>query len=83
MYVQVRKELSEKTLGAVKLLQAEFCMPISESERVKQMELGGGGLIDIGVYTVSLSCMVFGEMPVSITAVGNLMSTGKWRSNFQ
>ncbi|XP_052218239.1 trans-1,2-dihydrobenzene-1,2-diol dehydrogenase-like [Dreissena polymorpha] len=33
----------------------------------------GGGFLDIGIYVVQLACMVFNEMPVFITAVGNLM----------
>ena len=76
VYVQVRKELSENTLGTVKLLRAEFCVPIVDVERIKQKELGGGGCLDIGVYLISLACMVFDEMPESVTAVGSLMSTG-------
>ena len=77
MYAQIRKELSEQTLGTVKLLRAEFCVPIMEVERINKLELGGGGLIDIGCYLVALACMVFGEMPESVTAVGNLFSTGE------
>lgn len=76
VYAQVRKELSQQTIGKVKLLRAEFCMPIAGVERVRDLELGGGGLIDIGCYLVSIACMVFGEMPKSVTAVGNLFSTG-------
>ena len=76
-YAQIRKELSEKSIGKVKLLRAEFLVPIGDVERVQKLELGGGGLIDIGCYLVSLACMVFGEMPESVTAVGNLFPTGE------
>ena len=61
----------------MKLLRAEFLVPIADKDRIKLKELGGGGCIDIGVYLISLTCMVFNEMPETITAVGNLMSTGK------
>ena len=77
VYAQIRKELSEQTIGKVKLLRAEFCMPICDLDRIRLKELGGGGLLDIGCYMISLACMVFGEMPESVTAVGNLLSTGK------
>ena len=61
----------------MKLLRAEFLVPIADKDRIKLKELGGGGCIDIGVYLISLACMVFNELPETITAVGNLMSTGK------
>ena len=54
----------------MKLLRAEFLVPIADKDRIKLKELGGGGCIDIGVYLISLACMVFNEMPETITAVG-------------
>ena len=45
-------------------------------ERFQKPELGGGGLLNLGIYPIQLACMVFGEMPESITAVGNLNSYG-------
>ena len=53
-------------------------MPIGDVDRLRLKELGGGGLLDIGCYVISLACMVFGEMPESVTAVGNLLSTGEF-----
>lgn len=76
VYAQIRKELSGQRLGTVKLVKAEFCKPSSHVDRIKTKELGGGGCLDRGIYVISLACMVFGEMPESISAVGNLMSTG-------
>lgn len=76
IYGQIRHELSERSVGKVKLLRAEFCKPSSHVDRLTKLELGGGGCLDRGIYVISLACMVFGEIPESITAVGNLLSTG-------
>ena len=78
VYQQVRNELSEKTLGTIKLIRAEFCWSLLEMERLLKPELGGGGLENLGTYPVALACMVFGEMPESIKAVGNITSTGEY-----
>ena len=78
VYQQVRKELSEKTLGTIKLLRAEMCLSVLEVERLQKLELGGGGLENFGIYPVALACMVFGEMPESIKAVGNITPTGEY-----
>ena len=66
----------------MKLVKAEFCKPSSHVDRIKTKELGGGGCLDRGIYVISLACMVFGEMPESISAVGNLMSTGNRHTLF-
>ena len=39
--------------------------------------LGGGSVLDIGVYPISLATMIFrGERPEKIYAQGTLLSTG-------
>jgi predicted dehydrogenase len=38
--------------------------------------LGGGGLLDVGVYTVSLASMVFGGPPTRIASMADLGETG-------
>ena len=79
MYGHVRKELSEKTVGDVKLVRAELCIPYLYKEHFKKLELGGGGFVEIASYVFSVACMVYGEMPESINAVGNLLPTGMFK----
>lgn len=41
------------------------------------MALGGGTILDLGVYVLQLAVMIFGPtMPVSLKAVGQLNSDG-------
>lgn len=79
VYCQIRKELREGTLGDPQLIQATFCVQSAHVERIKNVAMGGGGLLDIGIYVVQFATLVFPEMPESITAVGR-MNGGEYNS---
>ena len=72
------QELETGTLGDIRLVQANMCISVFayDIKRMVTASLGGGGAIDIGIYAINLACMVFKEMPQSITAVGNLSEAG-------
>ncbi|XP_026272057.1 trans-1,2-dihydrobenzene-1,2-diol dehydrogenase [Frankliniella occidentalis] len=75
-YEQVRRELSAGAIGEIIQLNAEFGVHI-EAARVKQKDLGGGTILDLGVYVLQLAVMIFGpKMPLSVKAVGHLNSDG-------
>nr|XP_020648328.1 trans-1,2-dihydrobenzene-1,2-diol dehydrogenase-like [Pogona vitticeps] len=74
---KIRSLLRQRTLGDVVALHAEFGIPLLSVPRCVEKELGGGALLDIGLYCVQLACMVFpGEKPESILASGFLYKTG-------
>ncbi|CAI5790705.1 trans-1,2-dihydrobenzene-1,2-diol dehydrogenase-like [Podarcis lilfordi] len=73
---KIRSLLHQRTVGDVLVVQAEFGVPILTVPRVVKKDLGGGALLDIGIYCVQLACMVFdGEKPESIVASGFLHET--------
>ncbi|XP_078511256.1 trans-1,2-dihydrobenzene-1,2-diol dehydrogenase isoform X1 [Lissotriton helveticus] len=75
--VQIRTLLSQKALGEVKVVRAEFGASIHNVPRLVEKELGGGSILDIGCYCIQFAMMVFGgEKPESITAKGFLYETG-------
>ncbi|XP_053383571.1 trans-1,2-dihydrobenzene-1,2-diol dehydrogenase-like [Mercenaria mercenaria] len=76
VYDEIRQEMAAGSLGDVRLVQVNFCESLSQVERVNDVKLGGGASLDIGIYTIQFACLVFNEMPESITAVGNLMKSG-------
>ncbi|CAH2319087.1 trans-1,2-dihydrobenzene-1,2-diol dehydrogenase [Pelobates cultripes] len=77
VYEQIRTLLSQKAIGDVKVLRAEFGSNQYHVPRAVQKELGGGALLDIGCYCIQFALMVFnGERPESITAKGFLYETG-------
>ncbi|XP_053218104.1 trans-1,2-dihydrobenzene-1,2-diol dehydrogenase-like [Podarcis raffonei] len=73
---KIRSLLNQRTVGDVLVVQAEFGVPLVTVPRVLKKDLGGGALLDIGIYCVQLACMVFdGEKPESIVASGFLHET--------
>lgn len=64
-------------LGDIVLFQADFGFKDSGVARISQIELGGGALLDIGVYIISFASMVFGgNMPSKVAAIGDLFPNG-------
>lgn len=64
-------------LGEVRSLQASigFPAPYDPAGRLWAPELGGGALLDLGVYTVDLARSMLGD-PAGLTARGSLAGTG-------
>jgi len=59
---KVRNWLSKGLIGKVKMVQANFGFraPIEPDHRLFKLELGGGALLDVGIYPISFASMVFG-----------------------
>lgn len=77
VHAEVRRLLAEEAIGEVKLVKAYFGSPQLHIPRSVEKELGGGALLDIGVYCLQFILMVFrGERPLSIQASGVLLDSG-------
>jgi predicted dehydrogenase len=77
--VKVREWLDSDILGEVKMVQANFCFsaPLNPQGRLYNIELGGGALLDAGVYPVSLASFVFGgKKPEAVNSMMYLGKTG-------
>ncbi len=64
-------------LGQVLAVDADFGtrFPHDPTSRLLAPELGGGSLLDLGVYPVALACLLLGP-PASVAAVSTAASTG-------
>ncbi len=64
-------------IGAVKYIRADFgfLSPFDPAGRLYNLRLGGGSLLDIGIYPLYLCLQLLGE-PNRITAAGRLSPTG-------
>ncbi len=69
--VRARELLAQGAIGSLVSLQAELgiAREFDPSDRLFAPELGGGALLDLGVYVVSLAQMVLGT-PQSVSVVG-------------
>ena len=77
LMVKVRALLAENALGDVRMLAADFGFGsrFNPQSRLYNPELGGGALLDVGVYPVSLASMIFGP-PARIASLAHLGQTG-------
>jgi predicted dehydrogenase len=69
---KVRQWLASGIIGELRMVQANFCFAaaFNPSGRLFNIELGGGALLDAGVYPVSLASMVFGgEKPETVASM--------------
>jgi len=74
---KLRELISDGSLGDIKLVQADFGFKHTNQARLLQEELGGGGVLDIGVYPISLASLAFGGgAPSKIQSSGTIGPTG-------
>ncbi len=75
--VRLRELVREGAIGEVRLVTANFGIraEFDPEHRLFKPELGGGALLDLGVYPVSFASMLLGE-PDTVQAAGTLAPTG-------
>jgi predicted dehydrogenase len=75
--VAVRELLAAGAVGEVRSVQADLGVRRSfdPADRLFALELGGGALLDLGVYVVSFAQMLLGT-PDTVAAGGSLFPTG-------
>lgn len=74
---QLRTWLQQGIIGDVRLVQADFCIniPFTPEHRLYRPELGGGALLDLGIYPLSFTAMVLG-MPQHTQSHAHIGQTG-------
>jgi len=78
LMAKVRQILSEGTLGEISMLTADFGFRATGEGRTEILTsptYGGGSLLDVGVYPVSLASMIFGA-PSRLATLAHLGETG-------
>ncbi|XP_074550930.1 trans-1,2-dihydrobenzene-1,2-diol dehydrogenase-like [Halichoeres trimaculatus] len=75
--IEVRRLLGQGEVGDVQLVRADLGAPLTHIPRLAQRELGGGALLDLGIYCLQFVLMVYnGEKPESIQVTGHCLNTG-------
>ncbi len=61
--VRLREWIAEGRIGDVRLVQADFSvnLPFDPQSRIYNRDLGGGALLDVGIYPISLATMILGQ----------------------
>ncbi|MFF0909822.1 Gfo/Idh/MocA family protein [Microbacterium enclense] len=75
--VRIREILAAGTLGEIRVVSADHTQKISTdpAHRLNALELGGGALLDLGIYPISFAVDVLG-LPEQITALARLSDAG-------
>lgn len=67
---QARRMVAEGAIGELRSIQSVFSYYNNDPENIRnQRETGGGGMMDIGCYCVSLSRFIFGREPESVLGI--------------
>ncbi|MCC7411381.1 MAG: Gfo/Idh/MocA family oxidoreductase [Gammaproteobacteria bacterium] len=75
--LEMQRRITAGEIGAVRVLQATTGFALANPANVRlRPELGGGALLDIGCYCVSLARLVFGRRPLRVRATGTAGATG-------
>ena len=75
--VALRELVADGAIGEVRSVQADLGISRAwdPADRLFSMELGGGAMLDLGVYPVSFAQMLLGD-PARVTAAGSTFPTG-------
>jgi predicted dehydrogenase len=75
--VRLRELLAAGAIGEPRMLKADFSFraDLDPHSRLFDPALGGGALLDVGIYPVSLASMIFGA-PSSVASMAHLGATG-------
>jgi predicted dehydrogenase len=78
LYIKLRELIDSGTIGKVKMLQANFGITreFDSDSHFFRKELGGGALLDFGVYAASFSRWFLQESPDVVLSVPEYSSTG-------
>jgi len=75
--VRIRELVADGAVGEVRAVAADHTqsLPTDPAHRINALELGGGALLDLGIYPVSFAWDLLGA-PDEVKAVGRLGETG-------
>jgi len=80
--IKLRELIADGAVGDVRSLKASFCvkMPMTGKmlpwNRIYNPRLGGGALLDLGVYPLAYAQMVFGQKPSCTSGSAKMSWTG-------
>jgi predicted dehydrogenase len=75
--LRIRELVASGALGEIRAVMADHTqrLPADPAHRINALELGGGALLDLGIYPVSFAWDILGE-PLSIAAAARIGDAG-------
>lgn len=77
VFLEIFQRIKAGEIGEIKYINADFCFPanFASKNRLSELSLGGGSLMDIGIYPVFLSYAILGN-PIDILATSHFGNSG-------
>lgn len=79
-YMPMAKTLREFAaggkIGRIRSLTANLGYPVYHKERLHDRSLGGGALLDVGIYPLTFASLILGDEVTEICSSANLSETG-------
>jgi predicted dehydrogenase len=74
---ELKRIVASGEIGPVRQLHADFgfLAPTDPAHRVNNRELGGGALLDLGIYPLSIACAILGPVK-QVHALAEMSATG-------
>ena len=69
MRAKINEVLASNVIGQPTMLTANLGYNVSGKDRISRPELGGGALLDLGVYVLNFASMVFGNDVTDIASI--------------
>ncbi len=76
--VEIRQLIEKSAIGRLRFFQADFGYATDRGTegRALNRHLGGGALLDVGIYPISFASMLFGSQPEKISSHTHIGTTG-------
>jgi predicted dehydrogenase len=76
--VRARELIAEGAIGDVRMVQADFGFRagVNPEGRLFNPALGGGALLDVGIYVISMASMILGPRPSQVESTTQIGETG-------
>ncbi|XP_029036898.1 trans-1,2-dihydrobenzene-1,2-diol dehydrogenase-like [Osmia bicornis bicornis] len=76
-YEAIKKEIDSGSIGDIHQVIVSFGFKMPDVERLNAKSLGGGTVLDLGVYGIQFACFVFNhDVPHTVRAAGTLNEEG-------
>ncbi|MBC8127937.1 MAG: Gfo/Idh/MocA family oxidoreductase [Gloeobacteraceae cyanobacterium ES-bin-144] len=78
IYARIHQWIEEGRIGEPRMVSSAFCFqaPRDPSNRLFNPALAGGGLLDLGVYSLAINQLVLGRRPSIINATALMSQSG-------
>ncbi|XP_055599859.1 trans-1,2-dihydrobenzene-1,2-diol dehydrogenase-like [Uranotaenia lowii] len=71
-YGYIRNRIRNGDLGDIREVKVELGFPISKVQRIRMQHLGGGSVLDLGLYSSQLALWILEQSPAEIKTEGEM-----------